>query len=88
LNSNLIQIKLKRLATRGVSQSNINAESLKSILIPVPRLQEQEQIVSVIRKTDEEVPILKNHLENLRNLKKRLLKNIFSVKKSEREKNV
>lgn len=48
LNADLTQRRLKLLATRGVSQSNINANKLKGLLVPVPPLDEQEKIVAVL----------------------------------------
>lgn len=48
LNFEPTQLALKRLATRGVSQSNINASKLRTFLVPRPRLEEQRQISDIL----------------------------------------
>ena len=39
-------------ATRGVSQTNVNASNLKRILIPLPPLEYQEEVVALLRAID------------------------------------
>jgi type I restriction enzyme S subunit len=46
------QRRLKSLATRGVSQSNINATKLKGFDIPVPPLSEQHDIAAQLAAVD------------------------------------
>ena len=48
LNSDETQNRLKSIATRGVSQSNISATRLSSFIIPLPSLAEQKEIISTI----------------------------------------
>lgn len=55
LNWSQTQQRLKMLATRGVSQSNISATKLKRLLIALPPLHEQEKIILILKKVDEVV---------------------------------
>jgi type I restriction enzyme S subunit len=48
LNFEQTQSALKQLATRGVSQSNINANKLRTFLVPKPQLEEQRQICAIL----------------------------------------
>ena len=49
LNTNETQNRLKSIATRGVSQSNISASRLNGFFIPLPSLTEQKEIISTIK---------------------------------------
>lgn len=42
------QNRIKRLATPGVSQSNINAENLKRLLVALPNIEEQRAILALL----------------------------------------
>jgi type I restriction enzyme S subunit len=44
LNTNWIQYNLKSIATAGVSQTNINAENLKSLTIPILQFQNKKKL--------------------------------------------
>ena len=48
LNHPLGKRQVLRFATRGVSQSNINIDSLRRILLPLPKLRHQETIVNTL----------------------------------------
>ena len=48
LGSGTHQGRIRRLATPGVSQANINPTSLKSLAIPLPSLQEQRAIAALL----------------------------------------
>jgi len=52
LNMPATQARLKFLASRGVSQSNINATKLKGFEIPLPPLPEQREIVAQLSAVD------------------------------------
>jgi type I restriction enzyme S subunit len=53
LNSDIMQYKLKSIATAAVSQANINAANLKSLEILLPPLKEQQKIASILSNVDE-----------------------------------
>jgi type I restriction enzyme S subunit len=54
-NMDRTQKALKQLASRGVSQSNISASKLKTFLIPIPPLGEQQEMVSILATLDEKL---------------------------------
>lgn len=58
LNWTPTQMRLKAMASRGVSQSNINATKLISLLVPLPALAEQGTIAAVLRACDEKIAAL------------------------------
>ena len=49
------QTRLKLLAMRAVSQSNINATKLRGFLIPLPPHREQVQICDILVQIDEKI---------------------------------
>ncbi|MCO5185369.1 MAG: restriction endonuclease subunit S [Anaerolineae bacterium] len=69
LGSDVAQVRLKSIATRGVSQSNISATRLKGFLIPLPWFDEQCAINEKIRVVNKKVAI---HQQ-----KKRVLDELF-----------
>ena len=80
LNTEKMQYKLKSLATPGVSQANINATNLKSLIIPIPSLSEQEKIVSIIRRTDHIYEKQVKEKDILSSLKKGLMQQLLTGK--------
>ena len=56
-----VQAQLRQLATPGVSQSNINPTSLKSISIPLPSLDRQGLICDALSAVDTESQRLDDH---------------------------
>ena len=78
LNSEKYQKKIKNLATPSVNQSNINAENLKKILIiPIPSLDEQKQIASILSNVDSQIIKEKLQKSNLEMLKKGLMQKLL-----------
>lgn len=58
LNAPAAQMRIRQLATRGVSQSNVNPTTLKRQLrIPVPPLHEQRRIAEVLRAWDDAIDV-------------------------------
>ena len=53
------QARIRRFATPGVSQANINPTSLKSLMIPLPSLPEQEIIARVLDGVDTAIKQIK-----------------------------
>jgi type I restriction enzyme S subunit len=53
LNTAASQTRLKLLATRAVSQSNINATKLRGFTVPLPPLEQQVRIADILGHTDE-----------------------------------
>jgi type I restriction enzyme S subunit len=78
LNSRWAQEKLKNLATRGVSQSNINGANLRSIHVAFPSLKEQAQIASILSLVDELIHKTEKIIEQTQRVKKGLLERLFT----------
>jgi len=55
LNTDAAQGRLKMIATRAVSQSNINATKLKNFQIPLPPVLEQEEVSAILRTVDRKI---------------------------------
>ena len=68
-NSEETQVRLKSIATRAVSQSNISATRLRGFLIPVPAPEEQDEIIAKIDCLDRKIAF---HAK-----KKRILDDLF-----------
>jgi len=68
-NWNEAQARLKSIATRAVSQSNISATRLRTFVIPLPTIQEQTEIVSQLNTIDQKIEL---HVQ-----KKTLLEELF-----------
>lgn len=80
LNLEKTQNKLRSLATRGVSQSNINAKNLRSVKIPIPRINEQEKIASTIELVDQKIQHQKQKKNLLVNVKLGLMQVLLNGK--------
>lgn len=80
LNATPFQNRLKSLATRGSSQANINATSLKSIQIPLPCLEEQHKIASILLSLDEKIEKDMQKRIQLEFLKKGLMNDLLTGK--------
>ena len=80
LNSNRIKFKLKNMATRGVSQSNINATNLKSLTFLCPPLPEQKKIAEILSGVDEKIEMERKRKEKSEELKKGLMQSLLTGK--------
>ena len=63
------QSRIRRFATPGVSQANINPTSLKSLLIPLPPLLEQRAMATVLDGIDAAIEKRHGERERLQSLK-------------------
>ena len=80
LNADWTQFRLKNLATRGVSQSNINATNLKSLKVPCPPLPEQQKIAEILSGVDEKIEVERQRKGKLEELKKGLMQILLTGK--------
>ncbi len=77
LNSHAVQVRLKALATRGVSQSNISAGKLKDLPVLLPPLAEQQRIGEVMDRLDAARRLESDRLASLRALKAATMAKLF-----------
>jgi restriction endonuclease S subunit len=77
LNSDEGQRRISAFATAGVSQTNINASNLQRVLVPVPPLDEQTQIVSQLNQIDSSKKEIIERIEKSQDLKKQMLTRIL-----------
>lgn len=82
LNSYSAQCRIKRYATPGVQQVNINATNLGKVLIPIPPetggLDEQQEIAQVLEAADALVRRFEPKITALQTLKKTLAHDLFT----------
>lgn len=78
MNWGVTQQRLKMLATRGVSQSNINANKLRQFIIAVPPVSEQVEVVTVLEAFDKQIMFLKRELALLEELFRTLLEELMT----------
>jgi len=71
---------LKRFATLGVHQANINAKSLGNYKIPLPEISKQNEIVEIFNTLLVRKKILYKTKENLKNLRNKLSNEFLSGK--------
>ena len=63
------QSRIRRFATRGVSQANINPTSLKSLLIPLPSLLEQQASAAILDGVDDAIRRAREERNRMQSLK-------------------
>lgn len=79
LNSDLGQRRLLAYATPGVSQTNISAGNLKKVLVPLPPLQEQRQIVELLNSMESRKHLQGNHVIQVRKCFFTLINNLIGA---------
>lgn len=79
-NTDEIQARLKSIATRAVSQSNISATRLKGFAVPKPSLEEQGEIVAHAIALDRKLAIHRAKLEQLQDLFRTFLHELMTAK--------
>ena len=67
--SEACQSRIRKFATPGVSQANINPTSLKTLTIPLPPLAEQQAIAAALDGVDSAIEVAREEREGLRLLK-------------------
>ena len=77
-NWDVTQLRLKGLASRGVSQANISATKLKSFLIPLPPLEEQKQIAHILSIVDRKIEVEQKRKQVLKELFKTMIHTLMS----------
>lgn len=78
MNSKKGQDRLKAFATKGVGQSNINAQNVQRVLMPRPPVEEQREIAEIIRQFDRQIEANKRYKSQLQRIKEGLLQNLLS----------
>lgn len=78
LNSVRTQQRLRMLASRGVSQSNISASKLTGFLIPLPSLDEQRAIADTLAACDTHIAALEREIALHEELFRALLEELMS----------
>ena len=69
LSSSSYQSRIRRFATPGVSQANINPTSLKSLTIPLPSLREQCTVAAMLNSVDDTIDGLRKEQDRLQTMK-------------------
>ncbi len=72
-------MRLKSIATRAVSQSNINATRLRGFPIPLPSPEEQDKIVSNIDCVDQKLAVQQRKQATLTDLFRTLLHQLMTA---------
>ena len=75
--SNFFSVQLKSLLVAG-AQPNISSKDIKSLKIKLPSLPEQRKIAEVLSLADDEINLLKNELEELKQQKKTLMQKLLT----------
>jgi type I restriction enzyme S subunit len=79
-NADKTQVRLKSIATRAVSQSNISATRLRGFPIVVPSTSEQDEIVDTIESVDRKLSIHRRKHAGLSDLFGRMLHELMSAR--------
>ena len=74
------QAHLKSIATRAVSQSNISASRLKGFAVPLPRIEEQAEIVTQAEALEAKLMTHRRKHESLQDLFRTLLHELMTAK--------
>ena len=78
LNSHIGQDMLEAYATRGASQANINATSLKNVNVPLPPRDVQDKIVTQIQTIEKKIEEEQETKAELKNLKRGLMQDLLT----------
>lgn len=78
LNWETAQHELKKLASRGVGQANISAGKLKGFSVPIPKINEQREIVAILEAIDRKIGLHRRKRAVLDDLFKTLLHKLMT----------
>lgn len=78
LNWETAQRELKKLASRGVGQANISAGKLKGFAVPIPKINEQREIVAILEAIDRKIGLHRRKRAVLDDLFKTLLHKLMT----------
>jgi type I restriction enzyme S subunit len=78
MNSSEAQNRMMDFATKGVSQANINANSIQQVKLPLPPMDEQREIAERIRGVDSQIESNQRYIEQLKRLKQGLMQDLLS----------
>ena len=74
------QGEIKKLASRSVGQANINATKLRTVLFPLPTIEEQQNIVTILDAIDRKIDLHRRKRAVLEELFKALLHGLMTGK--------
>jgi type I restriction enzyme S subunit len=80
MNSAEAQNRMRDFATKGVSQANINANSIQQVKMPLPPVEEQKEIVDKINSIDSQIEVNHRYKSYLKRLKRGLMQDLLSGK--------
>ena len=78
MNSFEAQNRMRDFATKGVSQANINANSIQQVQLPLPPIEEQKEIANRINSIDSEIEVNHRYKSQLQRLKQGLMQDMLS----------
>ena len=76
LNSD-IEYKQRVLRDEGAAQPNLSAKSLSEFVIPIPKAEEDQSVADFLDNVDNYITLHQRKLEELKNMKKTLLQQMF-----------
>jgi type I restriction enzyme S subunit len=78
MNWSVTQSEIKKLASRAVGQANINASKLRTVLFPLPGIEEQHEIAQILEAIDRKIDLHKRKKAVLEELFKSLLHKLMT----------
>ena len=66
--------------SHGAIMSGLNSKIVKQLRVPIPPLEEQKKIISILSSLDNKIQIEKSYKEKLKNLKKGLMQDLLTGK--------
>lgn len=78
MNSSEAQNRMMDFATKGVSQANINANSIQQVKLPLPPVEEQKEVVARLNSIDSQIKSNEQYKSQLKRLKRGLMQDLLS----------